>query len=82
MNTNTQRDYAPFPAACVDRGICRAVAYDLLNEGALETFKIGRKRYVYLDSLLTLDQRIERYNAQLRERRAQLRAERRERAPA
>ena len=58
-----QRDFAPFPAACVERGIHKTVAYELLNGGLLETFTIGRKRYVYLDGLLTLSQRIDMYNA-------------------
>jgi hypothetical protein len=62
MKTKELRDFAPFPAACVDRGICKTVAYDLLNGGLLDTFKIGRRRYVYLDSLLTIAEKVEAYN--------------------
>ncbi len=62
MKTKELRDFAPFPAACIDRNICKTVAYDLLNQGLLDTFKIGRRRYVYLDSLLTIAERVEAYN--------------------
>ena len=49
-----QRDFAPFPKACIERGIGKTRAYELLNEGHLDTRKVGRRRYVYLDSLLNL----------------------------
>lgn len=62
MKTKELRDFAPFPAACIDRGIGKTVAYDLLNGGFLDTFKIGRRRYVYLDSLLTIAEKVEAYN--------------------
>lgn len=62
MKTNELREFAPFPAACIDRGIGKTVAYDLLKGGLLDTFKIGRKRYVYLDSLLTIAAKVAAYN--------------------
>lgn len=62
MKTKELRDFAPFPAACVERGIGKTVAYDLLNSGLLDTFKIGRRRYVYLDSLLTIADKTQAYN--------------------
>lgn len=40
------------------RGVSRSVAYELARKGLLETFKIGTRRYVYLDSLDTLGQRL------------------------
>ena len=68
MKPHEQREFAPFPAACIDRGICKTVSYDLLKGGLLETFKIGRRRYVYLDSLLTVSNKLEAYNAVPRNR--------------
>lgn len=62
MKTKELRDFKPFPAACIERGISKTVAYDLLNGGLLDTFKIGRRRYVYLDSLFTVAERVEGYN--------------------
>jgi hypothetical protein len=62
MKTKELREFAPFPAACINRGICKTVAYDLSNRGLLDTFKIGRRRYVYLDSLLTVADRVDGYN--------------------
>lgn len=68
MKTKELRDFAPFPAACIERGISKTVAYDLLNGGLLDTFKIGRRRYVYLDSLLTVAERVGAYNELARDR--------------
>lgn len=68
MNTKDLRDFAPFPAACIDRGIGKTVAYDLLNDGLLDTFKVGRRRYVYLDSLLTIADKVDSYNQHPRHR--------------
>lgn len=68
MKTNELRDFAPFPAACIDRGIRKTVAYELLNGGLLDTFKIGRRRYIYLDSLLTISDKVEAYNRLPRDR--------------
>jgi hypothetical protein len=62
MKTKELREFAPFPAACINRGICKTVAYSLSNRGLLDTFKIGRRRYVYLDSLLTVADRVGGYN--------------------
>lgn len=54
----TERDYRPFIAECTRRGIGRTTAYELANKGDLDTFLIGRKRFVYLDSLATLPERL------------------------
>lgn len=53
------RDYGPFIPECIKRGIGKTRAYELANAGELETFFIGSKRYVYLDSLLSLPTRLQ-----------------------
>src|SRR3546814_7971195 len=52
QSTNEQRDFRPFIPECAKRGIGKTKAYELDDAGLLETFTIGTKRYVYLDSLL------------------------------
>ena len=59
MNTKNLRDFGPFIPECKKRGFGGTKAYELWNAGLLETFTIGKKRYVYLDSLLTLPQRLQ-----------------------
>lgn len=54
----TPRDYGPFVKECAKRGIGKSRAYQLANEGLLETDYIGKTRVVYLDSLLTLPWRL------------------------
>lgn len=55
---NGYREFGPFIPECTKRGIGKTVAYELLKGGHLETFTLGVRRYVYLDSLLTLPQRV------------------------
>jgi hypothetical protein len=50
--------YRPFIEACREHGISRTVAYELANDGLLDTFKLGAKRYVMLESLRTLPERL------------------------
>lgn len=50
--------YLPFVTACAAYGIGRTKAYELANAGLLETFLIGDRRYVFLDSLRTLPARL------------------------
>jgi len=50
--------YRPFIEACREYGISRTVAYELANDGLLDTFKLGAKRYVMLESLRTLPDRL------------------------
>jgi len=57
-NTIEQREFRPFIPECVKRGIRKTRAYELADAGLLETFTIGRRRYIYLDSLLTLPRRL------------------------
>lgn len=58
--TIEHRDYRPFIPECTKRGIGKTKAYELAANGLLETFLIGSKRYVYLDSLGTLPERLAR----------------------
>jgi len=57
MQQPIPRPYGPLIAECAKRGISRTVAFNLVRMGMLETACIGRRRYVYLDSLDTLPQR-------------------------
>lgn len=50
--------YVPFIPACREHGISKTVAYELANAGLLETFTIGRARYVLTESLRTLPERL------------------------
>ena len=52
------RDYRPFNTETAKRGIGRTKAYELVNAGLLETFLIGTRRYIFLDSLDTLPSRL------------------------
>ena len=52
------RPFAGMVEACAERDISRAVAFELKRQGFIETFTIGRRRYVFLDSLDTLGQRL------------------------
>lgn len=56
--TNEPRDFGPFIPECSKRGFAKTKAYELANAGLLETFCIGSRRFVYLDSLLTLPARL------------------------
>lgn len=58
MQQPIPRTYGPLIAECAKRGISRTVAFELVRKGILETGCIGRRRYVYLDSLDTLLERL------------------------
>ncbi|QNM60183.1 hypothetical protein XHV734_1359 [Xanthomonas hortorum pv. vitians] len=58
MDTYGHREFRPFIAECNKVGIGRSKAYELANAGLLETINIGSRRFVYLDSLYTLPQRL------------------------
>lgn len=58
MDTREHRDFRPFIPECAKVGIGRSKAYELANDGLLETTNIGRRRFVYLDSLYSLPQRL------------------------
>ena len=52
--------YAPLVPAALAYGIGRTQAFALAKAGHLKTFKIGRGRFVYLDSLRELPERLAR----------------------
>lgn len=53
-----RRAFAPLVETCREHGISRTIAFELAAAGALETFRIGRRRYVKIDSLRTLPERL------------------------
>lgn len=50
--------YRPLVEACGEHGISRTVAFELARTGQLQTFTIGTRRYVLLESLRTLPERL------------------------
>ena len=58
MSESTNPAYRPLVEACGEHGISRTVAFDLARKGLLDTFTIGKRRYVRLESLRTLPDRL------------------------
>lgn len=58
MGTRAEAAFGPLVEECDKHGISRTVAFELAASGQLQTFKIGSRRYVVLDSLRTLPQRM------------------------
>jgi hypothetical protein len=58
MQTPAGRLYGSLVKEAARRDIGRSTAFELARTDLLETFKIGARRYVYLDSLDTLPQRL------------------------
>lgn len=60
MNAKTEerRAFGPLVAECRARGIGRTVSFKLAKDGLIETFNIGRARFVILESLDTLPERL------------------------
>lgn len=56
--TGTDRAFGPLVETCRQHGISRTVAFDLSARGVLETFRIGKRRYVTMASLRTLPARM------------------------
>lgn len=50
--------FLPLVDGCKSHGIGRTVAFELTKNGLLETFTIGTRRYVKLESLHTLPERL------------------------
>ena len=48
------RTFAPLLETCAEYGIARSCAFELARKGILETFKVGRRRMVILESLRKL----------------------------
>lgn len=57
-NPNVSPEYGPLVETCAAYGIRRSAAFALVREGQIRTFVLGRKRYVYLDSLRELPERL------------------------
>lgn len=53
-----RRAFASLVETCREYGISRTIAFELAARGDLETFTIGRRRYVKLESLRTLPERL------------------------
>ena len=58
MRTESIPTYRPLVTACAEHGISRSVAFELARLGKLETFTIGTRRCVVLESLRTLPERL------------------------
>lgn len=52
------RTFAPLVETCRSHGISRTVAFELAARGDIATFRIGKRRYVKLESLRTLPERL------------------------
>lgn len=59
MNTKIEPAYGPLVETCLAHGISRTVAFELSDKKLLDTFKIGVRRYVYLESVRSLPQRLQ-----------------------
>ncbi len=55
--------YAVLTEACAAHGIRRSKAFELAKRGLLDTFTIGHRRFVYLESLRTLPERLAKLDA-------------------
>jgi hypothetical protein len=53
-----EADYAPLVSTCRAFGIGRTRAFEYAKSGALRTTTIGTRRYVYLESVRTLPERL------------------------
>lgn len=54
MKHTTTASFGSLVEECGKVGISRTVAFKLSQDGSLRTFTIGKRRYVYLDSLRAL----------------------------
>lgn len=50
--------YGPLVEVCKMLGISRSVAFELASDGLLKTFKLNARRYVFIDSVRTLPERL------------------------
>ncbi len=62
QNDTITPKFYPLVAACKAHGICRSVAYQLAMDGVLETFMVGPRRFVVLESLYALSKRSQSTN--------------------
>jgi len=61
--TEVEPTYGPMVETCEKFGIKRTWAYELADEGLIETFKIKNRRFVYIESLRTLPLRVAQQEA-------------------
>lgn len=50
--------YGPLVEICARHGIGRSKAFELARDGLLETFVMGRTRFVWIDSVASLPLRL------------------------
>lgn len=60
MKLENQPAYGLVVETCREHGISRSVAFKLAQEGHLKTFKIGKRRYVFMDSLHALPETLKK----------------------
>lgn len=53
-NFNPRPAFAPMVQFCREHGISRSQAYRLASRGTLQTFNIGRRRFVTVESIRQL----------------------------
>lgn len=58
MKLNSVQTFGRLVEECSKVGISRTLAFKLVRLGVLETFSIGKRRFVCLESLRTLPQRM------------------------
>lgn len=58
MSNIVPRSYGGLVREAAKRDIGKTKAFEFAKEGLLETFKLGNRKYVYIDSIDTLPQRI------------------------
>lgn len=64
MDTKQERRaFGPLVEECRARGIGRTVAFELARSGTVETFHLGRRVFVMLDSLDALPQTLAKREA-------------------
>lgn len=56
--------YGLLVESCAAHGISRTKAFEFDRQGLLETFLLGRRKYVYLNSLRSLPERVARLQAE------------------
>jgi hypothetical protein len=51
-------EFGPLVDTCAEYGIRRNQSFELVRDGLLDTFTIGKKRFVWRESLRTLPARL------------------------
>lgn len=58
MKAKFEPAYGPMVEVCGNHGISRTVSFELARTGLLDTFTIGKRRYVFLESVRKLPERL------------------------